>query len=162
MPVPISYYSQTLNDNTVNSKGIPETTNFEVAITTLTPANVAAQETAAGALRAAIAGIVIGEFGKNQLIYSRNLGSVDPATSQLAQREKKWLVRYHDAVTMEKFTTSIGTADLTKLPNHSEFLDLTAGEGQTFKSAFEAFVKSPSDVAHAVVVDSVQYVGRNT
>jgi len=157
-----SFYSQTINDNTINGKGHPETTNFEVAITTLTPANVAAQSTAAGTLRSAIAGITLGEFGKNQLIYERNLGSADPAASQLAQREKKWLVRYHDATTQERFTTSIGTADLTVLPNHSEFIDISTGVGATFKSAFEAFVKSSSDPSHSVVVDSVQYVGRNT
>lgn len=163
MPIPASYWSQTINDNTLKSNGQPESTNFRVPITTLTPANVAATVTLTGNLAAAFAGIIIGEFAANETTYARNILSGDPAASQLAQRENKWLFRYHDAtVPSQKHTVSLGTADLTVLPNNSEFIDLTAGAGLAVKTAFEAVVVAPNDSAHSVILDSIQFVGRNT
>ena len=161
MAIPLSHYTITLADNTAKSNGEPEVTSASVAITTLTPSNVAATGTLAGNLAAALAALVIGRFVKNEIVYARNLLGSTPADSQLAQRENKWLCRYHDATNYEKFVVSFGTADLTKLTDHSEFVDLTAGDGAAFKSAFEAVVVSPNDSSHATILDSMQFVGRN-
>ena len=158
----LSWYSITLADNTEKMNGEPETTHAAVAITTLTPANVAATETLCGNLAAALAALVLGRFVKNELVYARNAnGAQIPASDPLAQRENKWLCRYHDATDFTKYQVSFGTADLSKHKANSEFVDLTAGDGQAFKTAFEAVVKAPADAAHAVVLDSIQFVGRN-
>jgi hypothetical protein len=162
MGLPLSFWSQTMSDNTVQSNGSPETTNFGFSIATLTPSNVADAETAMGTLAAAIAGITLGHVVQRDLVYWRQQFEKIPATSTAAQRENKWLCRYHDTVTFQKMTRTIGTADLTKLVSGSEFLVLTSGAGATLKSAFEAVVVSDFDPTHSVVLDSVQFVGRNS
>jgi len=162
MPLPLSFWSQTFADNTRKGNGEPETTNFGFAVTTLTPANVAAQETLMGNLAAAIAGITLGNVIQRELTYWRQQFEKVPASSTAAQRENKWLLRYHDAVTFQKMTRTIGTADLTELVSGSEFLVLTSGDGAALKTAFEAIVVSDFDASHATLLDSVQFVGRNT
>lgn len=162
MPIPLSYYSIVLADNTLKPSGEPETTIFKVPITTLTPGNVSATEGLAGALATALAGVVIGNFIKNETVYARNEVGAGPAGSTLAQRENKWLLRYHDATNNVKYQVSVGTADLTKVIPNSEFVDLTAGAGLAVKTAFEAVVVSPGDSSHSVILDSMQFVGRNT
>jgi len=64
--------------------------------------------------------------------------------------------------TGQKYRVSLPTADLSVLPNNSEFLDLTGGVGLALKDAFEAVVRSPGNGANAVTLDSVQFVGRNS
>lgn len=162
MALPLSYYSITIADNTKKANGEPETTGMSFPVTTLTPANVAAEITKAGNLKVALAAITLGNFIKDESTYARNLLAQGPAADPLAQRENKWLMRYHDATTYQKFQVSVGTADLTKKMANSEFIDLTAGDGLALKTAFEAVVVSPADSSHSVVLDSVQFVGRNT
>lgn len=162
MAKPVSFYSLTIADNTVDQQGNPETSTFQVPITTLTPANVAAQVTLTGTLAAAIAGITLGNFLQSAVTYDRHVIGVGPAASNLAQRENKWLVRYHDTTTFDKYRAEIPTADLSLLPSGSEFLDLTAGAGQTFKDAFEDIVNSGLTSGNTVVVDTVQFIGRNS
>lgn len=162
MPLPLSYFSATVADNTQKSNGEPETSSFQVAITTLTPANVAATETLAGNLLSAIQAITIGANQNKVLTYARTILGASPAASTAAQRENKWLCRYHDATNYKKYVVSLPCADLTKLVSGSEFLVLTGGDGAAFKTAFEAVVVPPDDSSHTVVLDSVQFVGRNT
>jgi len=163
MALPVSYYQITLADNTAKANGEPETTSSEVPIITLTPANVAATATLAGNLQTALAALVIGRFVKNTLTYDRaSNGAQIPATDPLAQRENKWLARYHDATNFQKFSVSFPCADLSKLASGEEFLDLTAGVGLAVKEAFEDVVVSPNDSSHTVVLDTMQFVGRNS
>jgi hypothetical protein len=162
MPLPTSFFSQTIGDNTVKSNGSPEITTYEVPITTLTAGNVTAKEVLIANLLAAVDAIILGQDQKTTIVWDRGIVGSTPAASQLAQRENKWLCRYHGNTLHQKFQVSIGTADLTQLPNHSEFLDLTGGVGAALKTAFEAIVVSPDDDSEAVTLDSVQFVGRNT
>lgn len=162
MALPSSNYLLTVGDHTVLPNGQIESSNFSVPITTLTPANVSAQSTLTGNLQTALAAIVIGVFLKTELRYSSSILGSTPAASALAQRENKWLMRYHDATSFQKFQVSIGTADLLLVDGNTERLDLTAGDGLALKTAFEAIVVSPADAAHSVILDSVQFVGRNT
>lgn len=162
MTLPHSFYIITLADNTAKSNGEPEKTSTSVPVTSLTPANVAAQETLMGNLKTALAALVLGRFVQDETVYARNLLGTTPADDPLAQRENKWLCRYHDATTFQKFQVSFGTADLSKHMTNSEFVDLSAGDGAAFKTAFEAVVVSPAAAEHAVVLDSMQFVGRNS
>jgi len=164
MALPVSFFSITMNDNTLNPKtGQPETASFEVPITTLTAGNVAAQATLAAAFVTATENITIGVVNKTDLDFARTLVSSLRAASTLAQRENKFLCRYIDAVTQKKFRISVPTAALAILPDGSEYLDLADGSvGEAFKDAFEAFVKSPDDPTHATTLVSVQFVGRGS
>lgn len=162
MPLPASFYTETLADNTAKSNGTPETTNFRVPITTVTAGNYAATQTLLNSLSGAIAAVTIGSLIRNVTESSIFTAAAIPSTNPLAQRENKWLARYHDSTNGQKFNVSFGTADLSLLANNSEFLDLTTGAGATLKSTFEAVVVSPNDSSHNVVLDSVQFVGRNS
>lgn len=163
MPLPVSFWSLTIADNTINKRtGKPETTNAAVAIITLTAANVVAQQALLATLSGALAAITLGVFRTAETVFTRNLLSSAPAASVLAQRENKWLFRYHGNSTFQNFTVSYGTADLTLLESGEEFLDIVADEGLAVKDAFEAVVRSPNDATETVTLDSIQFVGRNT
>jgi hypothetical protein len=162
MALPVSFVSLTMNDNTLRPNGTPESTTISLPVTTLSAANYAAQSALIAALITALEGITIGNPAKTETTILRSIISTTPASDPLAQRENKFLLRYHGTTLNVKFQASIGTADLTQLMTNSEFVDLTAGAGLALKDAFEDIVKSPNDAAEAVVLDSVQFVGRNT
>jgi hypothetical protein len=162
MSTPVSFYSSRINDNTIKQNGSAESGTWQVAITTLTAANLTAQETLLAALQSAVDGITLGILAEHTTTVFRDQISAMASNNPLAQRENKWLVRYTGDTLHKKFQMSIPTADLSLLIPHSEFIDLAAGVGLAFKSAFEAIVKSPDDGAETVTVTSVQFVGRNT
>jgi len=162
MTLPVSFVSLTLNDNTVRANGTPESGSVSLPITTLTAANYAAKKTLIDNLINALEGICLGNPAKSEIVIAREIISVTPASDAHAQRENKFLMRYHSATLGQKFQASVPTADLDQLMTNSEFVDLTAGTGLALKTAFEAIVQSPNDAAEAVVLDSVQFVGRNT
>jgi len=162
MALPVSFMSLTMADNTVRGNGTPETTTIALPVTTLNAGNYAAKSALIAALVTALEGITIGNPIKSETVILRDIISAAAASDPLAQRENKFLLRYHGVTLHQKFQASIGTADLTQLMTHSEFIDLTSGAGAALKSAFEAIVQSPDDAAEAVVLDSVQFVGRNT
>lgn len=163
MPLPNSFYGLTISDNTINpSSGKPETTTSQIPVVTLSAANVVAQLAAQEAFRVALDDIVIGVMRQTETVFTRNLLSAGAAASPLAQRENKWLFRYHGNSTFKNYTISFGTADLTLLEDNSEYLSLLADEGLAVKTAFEAIARSPNDSGETVTLDSVQFVGRNT
>jgi len=162
LATPQSFYSETIADNTVNKAGKPESSTWQIAIPELTAANVVAKEGLLTTLSAAVGNVILGNLLRTQIVLSRDDISSAPAALQSAQRENKLLIRYHGVVSNKKFNVSIPTFDLTLLPNHSEFLDLTTGDGATLKAAFEAIAVSPDDDTELVILDTAQFVGRNT
>jgi len=161
MSLPVSFYGETILDNTKKANGSAESANWRVPVTTLTAGNYAAQKALIDALAAAIRDVTLGNLYISEVVIDRESGTPVPASTPLAQRENKLLLRYHDATTFQKFNVSIPTFDLSLLENNSEFLDLTGTEGAALKSAFEAIVKSPANSSNSVVLDSGQFVGRN-
>lgn len=78
-----------------------------------------------------------------------------------SQREKKYLFRYHRSSDAEfKYTRELPCADLNTLSSNGETIDLTAGVGLAVKTEFELNAIDPVD-ASAVVLDSIEFVGRN-
>lgn len=119
--------------------------------------------TSFGGMRTALEGITLGIASNESWVGDSTVLSAATPASQGAQREKKWLVRYHDTVTNKKYQLEIPTADeigVALLPN-SDFADLTVTPMSTFVTAFNAFARNPDNDANAVVIDSVQFVGRN-
>lgn len=161
MAKPVSFVAWNYFDSTIKEDGVPESSGFEVPVTTLTAANLAAQTTLIDNLTAAIEALVLGNLNKVTTVLERDVISQVAANDQRAQRGIKLLCRYHDAlVPADKFRVSIPTFDLLLLPLHNEFLDIDTAStpGNNFKVAFEAIVKSPNDGTHAVILDSAQYV----
>jgi len=160
MARPVSRSSQTLQDyGTPGSGSGAEKSNWAVWISTLTAGNIVAQLGLVSALNTAVLGITLGsQAATNVLAVSTQSAVVN--TNPLAQRENKWLVRYHDSAST-KFTVEIPTADLSLLDTGTEFLNLAdGGPIADFVTAFEAVVKSPDDPTLSVTVDSIQFVGR--
>ncbi len=138
-----------------------EPTSLSLPSAQLTAANFDAQVVLNVALGAAIMGICISP-AVEKIEYGNSIVTpVTASTNPLCQRENRWLVRYHDAVTGDKKTATIGCADLTKLdPNNRGYAEIGDGAAvDAFVTAFEAFVLT--DLGNAVEIDSIQFVGAN-
>jgi len=134
-----------------------ELASVQLWLTTLTAANFDAQATLRASLITGLRAISIGEYAANT-VGILTVASAAAASSVQAQRETKWLLRFHD-VNGYKFTAEVPCADLTKLGTNSEFMaDTPLG---SFATPFEAAVVSPYD-GSAVTLDSAQAVGRRT
>jgi len=138
-----------------------ELSSFGVTSATANAGNLAAQQTLAADLFAAVEDLSIGELVKQQMglvIYDT------PAipTSPYAQRELKWLVRYVGNTSGKTFRIEIAAPDVTDnvVPN-TDVADLTSADWAAFKTAFEAFAKSPDNGTEAVTVVGANLVGRN-
>jgi len=138
-----------------------EKSSFSVTSVTANAGNLAAQQTAAAALFAAIEDLTIGALTKQQMslvIYDT------PATpvNIYAQREMKWLVTYRATTSGKLFSVEIAAPDLTdNVAPNTDVADLASDDWAAFVTAFEAFVKSPDNGTEAVEVISAKLVGRN-
>lgn len=136
-----------------------ETSRTEWQIVGITAANLAATQALLATLLTAVQGVSIGELQTERVVATETFASRAPASSNLSQRENKWLVSIEDQVTHRLAKNEIPCADLSLLASNSEFLDLSAGAGLALKQAIEAVVKFPG-TQNAVSVVSVQFVGR--
>jgi len=137
-----------------------EASHTGVWITTLTAANIVAQTTLVNNLLTAMSAVTLGEQQTQVITLSKTIVSGDLPTDVHAQRENKWLIRYHDSVTNEKFSITIPCADLTLLADHSDMADMTTTEFVNLKTAWELVVRGPND-NNLTILDSAQFVGRN-
>jgi len=159
----LSFYNLTIADNTVKSNGEPETATVSFPVTLFDDAGSNTAELALiGTLETAATALLLGVVVKKEAIFFRDQLAVVAASSIAAQRENKFLCRYHNPTSGKKFRLSLPTADLTKLTAHTEFVALGSGPGAAFKSAWEAVVVDPDDGTTLTILDSVQFVGRNS
>jgi len=118
--------------------------------------------TAFGGMRTALEAITLGVVNQEQWIGDITLLSNTLPTNVFAQRELKWLVRYHGDTTQKKFQLEIPTADPTdRLIPGTDLADLTETNMEAFVTAFEAFARTPDDDEETVTVDEIVLVGRN-
>lgn len=127
-----------------------------------------------GALRTAIDGIIVGTIATETLKVFETKLSNDLPADPTAQRESKWLVVYEDSLPFfddpvnaipnegykKVFTFEIPTADLSLLLPNTDKMDISAGAGADFKTAFEAIARSP--YGGNVTVLEVRHVGRRS
>jgi len=154
MAVPVSQIQQSYKDYS------KETSHLRLFVTTLTAGNLAAQVALHTTLFDALNALTLGLEQKRQTLLSKSIVNVTPATSPLAQRENKWLLKYHNGTTRKTFVAELPCADLSLLGNNSDFIDQTGAEWIALKSAFEAVVVDPDD-GGAVILDDAEFVGRN-
>lgn len=124
-----------------------------------TAANFVAQEALVATLKAAIIATTLMNWTTDTRTVDVLKQAIVYPTDQDAQREKKWLVRATDDVTGKPVQFEIPGADLTLLQTASDAMDIAAGSGLALKNAIEAVVVS--DVANAITVGDIVYVGRN-
>jgi hypothetical protein len=138
-----------------------ELTQFRVHSTDLNAGNLAAQITLQSNLGTALNGVTKGTL--QRIAYGNEVISQSPApVDDSAQREQKWMVRYHDAITNKKYRAEIGTADTSLLSTvNKKIMDPASAEYIALVAAFEAFVTA-TDTDNAVVVDDIVLVHRNT
>jgi hypothetical protein len=155
MAVPVSRIEQSYKDFS------KEVSRLRLYVTTLTAGNLVAQVALHTTLFGALDALTLGLEQKETTILSSSVVNVTPATNPLAQRENKWLLRYHASATRKNFVSELPCADLTLLdPNNTDFIDKTTSAWTNLKSAFEAVVVDPDD-GGAVILDDAEFVGRN-
>lgn len=160
MALPVSRITQSFVDHGSGAFPAGESSNVSFWVTTIIAGNYAAEQAKHAALYIALTDISIGDETKRTLVASDVVQGVGPAASPFAQRENKWLLRYHDSINDVKYQAEVPCADLSLLAASSEFMDTTKAEWTALKTAFEAVVVSPND-ANPVILDSAQFVGRN-
>jgi len=141
-----------------------ELSTMEVHITPITVVTIVAELVLIAALRTATEAITIGVASRDKIIMDDTIISAARPATPLAQRENKWFVRYHGVDNNKNWSCEIPTADLSLagvLIPGSDFADLTVSPMSGFVTAFEAVVRPPDSDTSLVVVDSVQFVGRN-
>ena len=119
----------------------------------------------AEALVDALIDLVVGLTNASQHVEETPVyDAVAGPVSALATRNTKWLVHYQDSVDGSEHNLEIPTADLTLQSAGSNVVDLTAGPGLAFKTAFEAFALSPvypgQGGGNAVTLTKIEYVPR--
>jgi hypothetical protein len=141
-----------------------ETSAHAVDTAEITAANFAAMVDAGGLIPDyydALNGITIGNIARERITAEVIEISSANAGSAWAQVESKWLVRYRDTVdgSAPVYRREIACPDATLLSPASDLMNVTAGAGLAYKTAFEALVKSPA--GNPVELLSVEFVGRN-
>jgi len=139
-----------------------ELSNVRMYNGAITAVSIGGFLTAFGGMRTALEAITLGVAAQEQWIGDLTVLSAAAPTNVFAQRELKWLVRYHGNTSNKKFTMEIPTADPTgRLVTGTDLADLTETSMAAFVTAFEAFARTPDDDTETVSVDEVVLVGRN-
>jgi len=136
-----------------------EASNVGLWVTTLTAGNIVAQTTLINGLVTALNGVTLGNQQQQTIKLSTSPLVGGLPTDPFAQRESKWLVRYHAATSLKKFTAEIPCADLALLTPNSEMADMSGTEFANLKTAWELIVRDPDD-NELTILDSAQFVGR--
>lgn len=110
----------------------------------------------------AVDGIVIGNLGQSTLNIAtpKDTGPGGNSADPFATRKLKYLCRYHDDTTLEKYQLEIACPDMSLLTGNTDFADLSGGAGAAFKADFETNVIARR-TGNGVVLDSVELRGRN-
>jgi len=113
------------------------------------------------AVNAATLGIIVHTYYGVKNI----LNPVGNAGSASAQRENKLLIRFHDLTTQKKMTATLPTIDLPNLvflPEAEDKVNMTTPAAISgLVTAWEDFIVNP-ETGNLTVIDSMEYVGRNT
>lgn len=138
-----------------------ETSRTGITTVQLTSGNVVASLASLDSLLATIQAITLGNFERSRVVFREQNEDPGIPTDENAQRERKWLVVYHDTTTGKKFRMEIPTAKLTgNLASGSDLADLGATDIAAFVTAFEAIAKDPDTGLNTVAVDYIKHVGK--
>jgi hypothetical protein len=136
-----------------------EVGNTRIHTVALTAANFDAQVALKATFIASLNLMTLGVMNRASFGNEETL-ALTPPNLVAAQRELKWLVSYHDATSLKRYSFEIPTAYTEELdPNDRAHADIgDSGTVDGFVTAFEAYAKSPT--GGACVVDEITLVGR--
>ena len=136
---------------------------MSITITQLTSGNVVASLAALDTLLGTMQAITEGNAESSRVVFRSQSEDPGRPSSESAQRERKWLVFYHDETTDKKYRVEIPTALLTdNLVPGTDLADLAATDVAAFVTAFEAIAKDPDTGLNSVAIDKIQHVGRRS
>lgn len=137
-----------------------ESTTVTYPCPDLTAANITATITAGDALVTALAAITGCLVTEKVYIAKRStLSALRKSSNPEGNREARWLHRYFDATTFERFTlTTPGPLLADKDAANPGYADLADTEIAAYKTAFQAFVQPGGN---AVTLEELEWVGRN-
>lgn len=149
-------YGQTIVDYS------DETSRFEVTTETITALTLPTVLGLLTTFEAAEAPMILGTIiRKQQDVFDNTAARVLPSDAN-AQRERKWLVIYHDNTSGKVFRCAIPTADpVGHMVPGTDLADMTEPEVAAFVTAFQNAFRSPDDSTHGITVDKITLVGRN-
>lgn len=142
-----------------------ETSTVTIPQDDMTAANSDALYAAGVALQAVMEDVLLGNILRKSHIAKVSPQGVGRASSALAQREAKALVRYYDGTTFDRSTLELPAVDLSKQnPDYPGvfYLDGAANnhaDWEAWVTAFETYVKGAG--GNAAVVEEIIHVGRN-
>lgn len=139
-----------------------EPSNTKVTITQITAGNLVATMALVDTLISAMQAITLGQLAKSKITARDQDEDTATPTDPNAQRERKWLVRYHDTVTGKKYRLEIPTADLGSgnLSVNSDEANLVDTQVAAFITAFEGVARDPDTGLNTVEVDKIEHVGK--
>lgn len=144
-----------------------ESSVVQVFVSPLTALDITAELIGIAALRDSIKAICSGVAWKDRVVNGAQILDGTLPTTPLAQRENKWLVRYHGDDSGKKYSLEIPTAALvtsggdSRLVPGSDFADLTQTEIAAFVGLFHTWARNPDSGTETNTVDSIQFVGRD-
>jgi len=124
----------------------------------VTAANFAAQEALWEAMRDAVNGLSECNLDAYSVTVKRAPQNAAKPDTKTAQRETKWLVLYHDSVSMEKGRYEIPGAKLSLLADHSESIDKASAAYIAFNAAFVAYAIGAG--GEVPVIDDIVFTTR--
>jgi hypothetical protein len=135
-----------------------EKTTIQLRGVSLTAANLVAQTALIANAAAYLTGITLGTInGYSLSTIVRN--NVDRPALAAAQRELKWLVQYHDSVTLERGAFTLPCADTAKLDSdHRPYALMSDAVVQLFITQIQGYMRSAA--GNPIVIDTLKLVGR--
>jgi len=161
-----SQWSETISDYN------GETSTTTILVGNVTAASLPGLLSDIADMRAAIDGLILGVPKSDMLrAYKTPISNALPS-DQNAQVERKWLVTYDDITEFfdapvnaipnagfgKIFNIEIATANAELLDDNQEYLDITAGPGLEFATAFNSMSRSPYGGQGRVL--TIELVGR--
>jgi hypothetical protein len=139
-----------------------EKSNVTIYHGAITPTSLAGFLAQFGAVRNAIDAITLGTMHKEMWVGDNTILSQVRPTSEFAQREVKWLVRYRGNTSNKIYTLTIPTANPAgRMVAGTDRANLTNPQIQTFITEFQAFARTPDNDQENVTVLDIRLVGRN-
>lgn len=144
-----------------------EPTSFTAPHADFTAANIDAVQTAILNMQTALDGVSLGNtYRRTEQAKSSPLAAASAATNELAQREAKAMMLYHDSITFETGHCEVPVIDLSlQMANFpGVFYDARfAGDEEaawgTFVTAVQALFVGAG--GNSVVVDLIYHIGKN-
>lgn len=137
-----------------------ESSSVSIPCVEIDAVNYVAKAAEMDAFTLAVKGVSLGYNYKESRVMDAFITPGVPPVDTDAQREKKWLVQMHDAVSGKAHTMEIPCADLSLLDTQARsVMDKTKAEYISLRDAIQALYLT--DMGNAVVVDDVVFVGRN-